>query len=158
MNQYSELLRYIKSLGESDPFINTITQGGTDESFKDRGEVYPLLDIDISSGGFTNGQVVIFNVELVCVQQRDTNKEIVNDRFYKNDNEIDNFNETLASLNRIWTIMYKDLCDKNIKSSENPSIEKVTDEFNDRVDGWRLVFDVEMPNVTLNICTDNECI
>lgn len=157
MNQYSELLNYIKSLGESDPFINTIVQGDFDDAFLDKSEIYPLLHIEIDSGSFTNGQVVVFNVVLVCVQQRDTNKEIVNDRFYKNDNQIDNHNETLASLNRIWTIMYNDLCDKNITSSENPSIEKIADEHTDRVDGWRLTFDVEMPNVTLNICTNNEC-
>lgn len=157
MNQYSQLLNYIKQLGESDLFVNTIAQGNIDEAFLDKGEIYPLLHIDIRTGSFTNGNVIILNVELTCVQQRDNNKEIVNDRFYKNDNEIDNFNETLAVLNRIWTIMYKDLCDKNITSSENPSITKIEDAFTDRLDGWQLNFDVELPNTTINICRDNEC-
>lgn len=158
MNHYSELLNYIKSLAESDWFINTIVQGDPSDAFLDKAEIYPLLQIDIDSGGFTNGNVILFNVVLTCVQQRDTNKEEVNDRFYKNDNEVDNFNETLASLNRIWTIMFKDLCDKNITSSENPSIQKIHDSFNDRCDGWQLTFDVEMPNITLDICTTNECV
>lgn len=157
MNQYSQLLNYIKQLAESDLFVNTIVQGEISQAFLDKGEIYPLLHIGINSGSFTNGNVIILNVELTCVQQRDTNKEIVNDRFYRNDNEIDNFNETLAVLNRIWTIMYKDLCDKNITSSENPSITKIEDAYTDRLDGWQLVFDVELPNTTIDICRDNEC-
>jgi hypothetical protein len=157
MNQYSQLLNYIKQLGESDPFVNTVEQGEVNEAFFDKGIIYPLLHIAVNTGSFTNGQTIIFNVELTCVQQRDTNKEIINDRFYKNDNEIDNFNETLAVLNRIWTTMYKDFCDKNITSSENASLEKVTDAFKDRLDGWQLIFDVELPNTEINICRDLEC-
>lgn len=157
MNPYSQLLRYIKQLAESDYFINTIVQGDPSNAFLDKAEIYPLLQIDINSGGFTNGSVIVFNVVLTCVQQRDTNKEVDNDRFYKNDNEIDNLNEMLASLNRLWTIMYKDLCDKNITSSENPSFDRILDSHNDRLDGWQLTFDVELPNTELNICTNNEC-
>ena len=157
MNQYSQLLNYIKQLGESDSFVNTVVQGDISDAFLDKGEIYPLLHIDTRNGSFSNGQTIIFNVELTCVQQRDTNKEIVNDRFYKNDNEIDNFNETLSVLNRIWTIMYKDFCDQNITASENPSITKIEDSYTDRLDGWQLVFDVELPNTEINICNDIQC-
>jgi len=158
MNQYSQLLKYFKELGESDLFINTIAQGRLSKAFLDKGDIYPLLHIAIDTGRFTNGNTIVFNVELTCVQQRDTNKEIVNDKFYNNDNEVDNMNEMLASLNRIWNIMYNDLCDKNILSSENPPFSQIENEYADNLDGWQLTFDVEMPNTILNICKNNECV
>ena len=152
MNQYSELLYYLKSLAEADVFINTITQGDISEAFLNKADIYPMFHIAIDSGGLSNGNVIIFNVVLTCLQQRDTNKEIVNDKFFLNDNEVDNHNETLASLSKIWNTMFNDLNDLNITSSENPTLEKISDEKGDRLDGWQLTFDVEMPNTTLNIC------
>lgn len=157
MNQYSELIKYIRQIAEQNSFVNTVAHGEIKDAFLDKGEIYPLLHIAVDSGNFTNGSTIVLSINLTCVQQRDNNKEIVNDRFYKNDNEIDNFNETLSVLNRIWTIMHKDLCDKNIIASENPSIEKIEDAYTDRLDGWQLSFDVEIPNTTLNICNDNPC-
>ena len=157
MNHYSELINYIKQIAEQNNFVNTVVHGDIKDAFLDKVEIYPLLHIAIDAGSFTNGNTIIFNVQITCVQQRDTNKEIVNDRFYKNDNEIDNYNETLYVLNRIWTIMYKDFCDKNIIASENPSVQKIEDAFTDRLDGWQLDFEVELPNTTINICNDNPC-
>ena len=56
MNQYSELLRYIKSLGESDPFVNTVIQGKISEAFLNKTEIYPILIIERLGFVFTNGQ------------------------------------------------------------------------------------------------------
>lgn len=154
MNQYTQLLTFIKSLGESDPFVNTITRDGNVDLDTNKMNVFPLLDIYIDSGSFSNGQTITFTVELVCVQRRDINKEIVNDKFWKNDNEVDNHNETLASLNRIWTSMYRNFEDNDITASENPSLEKITYADKNLLDGWRLTFDVELPNTTLSLCDD----
>jgi hypothetical protein len=152
MNQYSELLNYIKAIAEKDPFVNTITQGEISDSFLNKADIYPMLHIGVDAGSFTNGSMIVFDVVLTCLQQRDTNKEIVNDKFFLNDNEVDNHNETLSSLNRIWAIMYDDLYHRNIRSSENPTLQKITDEKVDRLDGWQLTFNVELPNKTINLC------
>lgn len=153
MNQYSELLLYIKSLGEQDVFINTITQGDLQESYLSKADVYPLLHISIDSGSFTNGSTVLFNVLLECVALRDINKEIKTDKFFSNDNEVDNHNETLASLNRLWNLMYKDFEDKNITASENPTLNKITYDKSNIVDGWSIEFNVEMPNTEIRLCS-----
>lgn len=153
MNQYSELLRYIKQLGTDDVFVNTITQGELKEAYLSKADIYPLLHVAIDSGSFSNGSTVLFRVLLECVSQRDINKEIVNEKFFNNDNEVDNHNETLASLNRIWNIMYKDFEDKNITASENPSLTKITYDKANILDGWSIEFEVEMPNTDLNLCS-----
>jgi len=154
MNHYTQLLIFIKSLGESDPFINTVTRDGDVDLDTNKMNVFPLLDIYIAGGSFSNGKTVNFDVELTCVDIRDINKEIVNDKFWKNDNEVDNHNETLATINRIWTSMYRDFERNDITASENPSLEKITLDYKNLLDGWKLTFEVEMPNTTLNLCDE----
>jgi hypothetical protein len=153
LNQYTELLYYIKSLGEADVFINTITQGKFDALDLDKKNIFPLLHINITGSQFTNGQTVIFNVELGAFDIRDINKNIEDDKFWDNDNEVDNLNETLSVLNRIWVSMNKNFAENDITASENPSLEPIVEAYTNILDGWILTFDVELPNTTLNLCT-----
>lgn len=150
MNQYTELLYYIKSLGEADTYINTILKGNTIDLNKI--DIYPLLNIVIDSGSFPSNGTISFEVVLECVSIRDKNNEVVNDKFWEQDNEVDNHNETLASLNRIWAIMNKDFTENNITASDVPTLEKITGEKMDVLDGWSMSFTVTMPNVTLSLC------
>jgi hypothetical protein len=154
MNHYSELLYYIKSLVEQDSYINTITKGEVNLDVN-KENIFPLFNIAILSGSFTNGQTINFNVELTCLDIRDINKEIINDKFWEQDNEVDNHNETLACLNRVWLKMYRDFEQRNITASENPSLEIGTLEGKNLLDGWVLTFDVEMPNTTISLCDGN---
>ena len=153
MNHYTQLLYYIKQLAESDEYINTVTNSPDDSIDLDKGNIFPLLNVDVVSGSFTNGQTVKFNVEIVCLDIRDINKELRTDKFWGQDNEVDNYNDTLAALNRLWTSMYRDFEDNNITASENPQLEIITYSNVNLLDGWKLTFEVEMPNTTLNLCT-----
>ena len=152
MNQYTELLYYIKQLGEADPFVNTITQGEFDRLDLDKTNIFPLLHASITGAGFTNGQTVTFNIQIGCFNVRHVNKDINVDKFWLNDNEVDNLNETLATLNRLWLNMYKDFAENNITSSENPTLEPVVEYSKNLLDGWIMTFDVELPNTTISLC------
>lgn len=154
MNHYTTVLYYIKSLGDADPFINTITQGEFDRLDLDKGNIFPLLHINITGGGFTNGQTVTFTIEIGAFDIRDSNKEIVTDKFWLQDNEVDNLNTMHAVLNRLWTSMYKDFEENNITSSENPTLEPVTEHGKNLLDGWILSFEIEIPNTTLSLCPE----
>jgi len=83
---------------------------------------------------------------------RDISKENSTDIFWEQDNEVDNHNETLASLNRMWLIMLTDFEKTNITASENPTLEIVTFDRANILDGWILTFQVEIPNTTINLC------
>ena len=152
MNIYTQLLNYFKSLGDADPFVNTITQGDFDKIDLDKGQLHPLLHIQVNSGSFPSDAVVVFNVQIGCFDNRDINKEIVEDRFWKQDNEVDNMNETLATLNRLWLNMYRNFQDNNITASE-ASLEPTTYGGAKLVDGWIMTFDVTIPNTTISLCT-----
>ena len=152
MNQYPQLLRYIKSLGEADTYVNTILKG--DEIDWNKMDVYPILNIDILTGGLpTTGSTVKFDVELQCLDIRDHNNEIDTDKFWGQDNEVDNHTECHASLNKMHLQMLNDFEENNITilGDESP-IKKITREKPNILDGWELSFTVEMPNTTINLC------
>lgn len=152
MSHYSQLLQYIKTLAESDEMVHTVTRGAIPDLDLEKFNIYPLVHIDVDSGSFSNGNTVSFDVNLACLSIRDINKEIITDKFWNNDNEVDNHNVTHAIINRLWTSMFRDFTNNNITASENPTLDKITHGNTNLLDGWVLTFQVEMPNTNLNLC------
>ena len=148
MNQLTELYRYIKELAEADSQVNKVTK----KQDLAKETIFPLVNVIIESGGFTNGSTVNFNVELSCFDIRNISKEIQTDDFWGNDNEVDNHNLSIAVLNRLWNKMYIDFEENNITASENPSFELGSFEAPKLLDGAKLTFAVEVPNTIINLC------
>lgn len=150
MNQLTQLYLYLKQLAEADDLVNSVMKTVDIDLKKE--VMFPLVNINIVSGSFTNGSTVQFNIELACFNQRDINKEINTDDFWGQDNEVDNHNLCVAVLNRMWLKMYTDFEQNNITSSENPTFELGSFEGAKLVDGARLTFTVEVPNTDLSLC------
>ena len=150
MVAYSELLRYIKSLAETEEYINTITMG--EDLDLDKSNVFPLFNVDVIQGTFTSNATVSFDVELVVLDVRSINKEDNTDKFYGNDNEVDNHNATISALNNIWVKMHRGFADNNITASDNPSLQKFTYSDKNLLDGWSISFNVELPTNGVDIC------
>lgn len=150
MNQLTQLYLYLKQLAEADDLVNSVMKTVDIDLKKE--VMFPLVNINIVSGSFTNGSTVQFNIELACFNQRDINKEINTDDFWGQDNEVDNHNLCVAVLNRMWLKMYTDFEQNNITSSENPTFELGSFEGAKLVDGARLTFTVEVPNTELSLC------
>jgi len=148
MNQLSELYKYLYELATADEQVHKVLKSANLE----KETIFPLVNIMIESGGFTNGSTINFNIELSCFNIRDINKEIQTDDFWQQDNELDNHNLAIAVLNRMWLKMYTDFEDNNITSSENPSFELGSLEGSKLVDGARLTFTIEVPNTVINLC------
>jgi len=150
MNQLTQLYLYLKQLADADDLVNSVMKTVDIDLKKE--VMFPLVNINIVSGSFTNGSTVQFNIELACFNQRDINKEINTDDFWGQDNEVDNHNLCVAVLNRMWLNMYTDFEENNITSSENPTFELGSFEGAKLVDGARLTFTVEVPNTELSLC------
>ena len=153
MNQYTTLFYHIKSLLEADVLVNTITQGDFQNIDLDKANVFPLVHLNIISANFVSESVISFNVNIAFLNQRDTVNEIRTDKFWKQDNEVDNYNEMLAVANRLWLQLYRDLNKDNITAELNVPLTKIDFEHTNTLDGWELDFDVQMPNTTINICS-----
>ncbi|HTG54621.1 MAG TPA: hypothetical protein VL943_00035 [Niabella sp.] len=150
MNGYSQLLRYFKQIGQ--PLVNTMTQGDISNIDLDRKNIFPLLHVSIGDASFPSPQVVRFNVEIACLDIRDINKEINTDKYYGQDNEIDNLNNTLPVLNRIWILMLQDFEENDITASENPTLQQMLLTRKNLLDGWIMTFQVDVPNTDINLC------
>ena len=83
-----------------------------------------------------------------------TQKEVNADKFYGNDNEIDNHNATISVLNNIWVKMHRDFAKNNITASDNPSLEMITFSDKNLLDGWSINFTVEMPTSGVDLCIE----
>jgi len=152
MNAYSQLLRYIKSLVEQDEYITTILNRVPDDFDWEKGNIFPILNVSALGGSISSTATVLFNVELTCVDIRMINKENINDKFWDNDNSVDNHNATLASLAMLWTKMSRDFAQNNITASDNPTINQIDFEGMNLMDGWSMTFDVEMPMYEVSLC------
>jgi|TARA_R110000772_G_scaffold39108_1_gene92108 hypothetical protein len=152
MNAYSQLLRYIKGLVEQDEYITTVLNRVPDDFDWEKGNVFPIFNISALGGSISSTATVLFNVELTCVDIRMINKENINDKFWDNDNSVDNHNATLASLTAVWTKMSRDFARNNITASDSPTINQIDFEGVNLSDGWSMTFDVEMPIYEVGLC------
>lgn len=151
MNQYTELLTYLKQLFESDPLVNTVTKGNIDELDLNKMDISPLVHILVTNPNFNNAQAITFDVEVTVVDVVDVNKEVNTDKFWQNDNEVDVLNETLGIINRAYSILLRDFQDKNITAIQNAVAQEVSAN-KDNMIGWTLPFQVIMPNDTISLC------
>ena len=152
MNQYSQIIRHIKALAEADEYISTVTNKGVDETDEYISTLFPLFDVEITGASYESQSTKTFSVTMSCLSIRDFNPNGNGKKFYQNDNEIDNLNETEACLNRIWLIMNRDYSEANIVASDSPSLDMLMDEKEHILDGWSINFDVTIPNTTIRLC------
>ena len=154
MNAYSQLLRYIKELVEQDEYITTVLNRVPEDFDWEKGNIFPIFNISALEGSLTSTATVLFSLELTCVDIRMINKEVVSDKFWDNDNSVDNHNATLASLASVWTKMNRDFVKNNITASDNPTINQIDFAGANLYDGWTMSFDVEMPIYEVSLCTN----
>ena len=69
MNAYTRLLTQIKNSAAQTDYINTITRG--QDIDLNKGNIFPLFNIDILTGSFTSNATVAFNVSMQCLDIRD---------------------------------------------------------------------------------------
>lgn len=154
MNQYSQLLQYLQQLAYQDVLVSMVTQGQFQDVDLLKASLFPLVHISIATGSFTNTQTVNFDVQIGVFNIRQLNKELNTDKFWMNDNAVDNVNECIAILNGMWGKMYMDFEQHNITSSENPTFEIIYEERSNILDGAILTFQVAMPNNIIELCVE----
>jgi len=152
MIAYSQLLKYIKSLAQSEEYINTSTMG--EDLDLNKSNIFPLFNVDVTGASFTSNRTVTFDVTMSALDVRSINKDANSDKFYGNDNEIDNHNATISVLNNIWVKMHRDFAKNNITASDNPSLEMITFSDKNLLDGWSINFTVEMPTSGVDLCIE----
>ena len=151
MNTYYELLKYIKSLFESDVRINSVVTGDFEQWKRDEFSIVHINVIDTPFLGTANTSVIQFNVEINVLDIRDVNKEEFKDKFWFNDNRQDIWNETLSILNLARNKVIKDV-DADITIQSATSAERITYAYMNGLDGWSQTWTVEVPDNFTSVC------
>ena len=151
MTGYYDLITRMKEHFESDPIVNTITQGDIFRVDLNKQTIFPLVHIIVNNVQFVNN-VQQANISVLAMDIVNISKDETEDIFDGNDNEIDILNAQLAVLNRMYEFLRRgDLYDDKFQIANDPNCEPFIDRFENKLAGWTMTFDVLLPN-DMTIC------
>jgi hypothetical protein len=153
MNGYYQILQVIKDALLNDNDVNTVTQGDINEVDLNRKDIFNLAHIITNPATFTEN-TIRFNMSIVVCAIRDINKDINDDKFRNNDNEIDNLNTTLYVCRRLYNKIVHGFDGLDIfEVVGDPSLEPFTEDRENLLDGWVMSFDIDVAD---NVMCANE--
>lgn len=152
MNTYYQLLTHLKTTFEEDDRVNNVVTGDFEEW---RADLFQLVHIDITDSPFignANTSTVRFNVTISVLDIRDKNNEDSKDRFWKNDNRHDSWNDTLSILNLARNKVIKDHLGNDIELVTATSADRATWVYGNGLDGWVQTWTIDVPDNFTSIC------
>ena len=156
MDVYYTLLTQLKTELQKDKFCNTVTTGDINDVDLTKSTIYPMSHI-IVNDAVPKSNVLSFSVSIISMDIVDDTKEEPSG-FDGNNNEQDVFNTQLAVQTRLSDKMRRGtLSIQNFVLDGDPICEKFTDRFTNKVAGWTMTFNVQLPNTT-ELCDDVEVI
>lgn len=142
MNEFLTTINYLKGLLESDADISLVTHGVSNDIDLDKNGSYPLAHIQLLNFNPIQQQGVIsFLFEIHILKIRDINKTPSIDKWLRNDNELQNYNDCINIANRLF-VRLKNLNDDNIELLSNTTPEVLSLQFMNMLDGC--MFQIEL--------------
>jgi len=155
MNTYYGLIETIKETFELDSRVSTIVTGDSSDLDTYKKNIYPLVHVNVTDSpfiGLETTAVTRYTVEITVVDIRDVNKEIVNDKFWLNDNRHDNWNETGSILKTATNILVKDVNQTGINISESGAAQILSFHKENTLDGWQQTWTLDVPDTYTKVC------
>lgn len=126
-----------------DERIKTIFSANEDELDFNKKDLYPMANVRINSNDFNSNDVTF---EVTVVDQRDTNKRVITDKFKGNDNRWDNWSLTYdvlrSCINKIERLQND--FDISFVSSSSPVL--IDNAFANGLDGYSVLITLNFPN------------
>ena len=155
-NTYYELIKTVKDIFEQDDDVNSvICENEPSQIDNYKMSVYPLVHIRVVSSPFIGNDTTAltrYNMEVTVVNLRDVNKEIINDKFWLNDNRHDNWNLTMSILKTAQNKLVKDTEDKNITLVTANDAEMLEWAIGNGADGWQQTWVLDVPDTITSVC------
>jgi len=151
MTEFYDITTDLKNALIASPFVNTVTTGGLEDVDLNKKTIFPLSHIIVNSA-VPRSQTVSFNISIIAMDIVDESKDSTTNIFVGNDNEQDVLNTQFQVLNRLYQQMFHgQLFSDLIQIIGDPTCEPFTDRFENKLAGWTMTFDVEIPN-EMTIC------
>ena len=151
MTGYYYIINSIKDYLTSTGLINTVTVGDIYKVDLAKQTLFPLSHI-IANNAQLSDNTITLNISILFMDIVDESKTDVINIFDSNDNELDVLNTQLALANRFTSEYLRgDLYSDNIQIIGVPNAEPFVDRFENKLAGWTLTFDLQIPN-DMTVC------
>lgn len=151
MTEFYDIIGNLKTVLDAQPFVNTVTTGGLEDVDLNKQTIFPLSHIIVNSA-IPKSSTIVFNISIIAMDIVDESKQETSYIFVGNDNEQDVLNQQLQVLNQVYQqLRHGQLFSELIQVTAEPSCEPFTDRFENKLAGWTMTFDVEVPN-DMTIC------
>ena len=148
---YYEILTKLQTELNSDPLINTVTEGDIFSVDLSKQTIFPLCHIMVNSATFVDN-VIQYNISIMSMDIVDISKDETTDNFRGNDNEQDILNTQISVLNRLYEKLRRgNLYDDNYQVEGSPNCEPFIDRFENKLAGWTMTVNINTPN-TMTVC------
>jgi len=148
---YFDIIDKLKSHFESDPMINTVSQGDIFDIDLNKQTIFPLAHIIVNTATFEEN-VIRYNISILAMDITDTSKKESPNKFDGNDNELWVLNSMLAVQNRCYELLRRGtLYTEKFQVDGSPTCEPFTERFENKLGGFTMTFDVLIPN-DMTIC------
>jgi hypothetical protein len=148
---YFDIIDKLKSHFESDPMINTVSQGDIFDIDLNKMTIFPLIHIIVNTATFEEN-VIRYNISILAMDITDTSKKESPNKFDGNDNELWVLNSMLTVQNRCYELLRRGtLYTEKFQVDGSPSCEPFTERFENKLAGFTMTFDVLIPN-DMTIC------
>jgi hypothetical protein len=126
-----------------DERIKTIFSINEDELDFNKKDLYPMANVRVNSNDFNSNDVTF---EVTVVDQRDTNKRAITNKFNGNDNRWDNWSLAYDVLRSVINKTERLQNDENISfvTSSNPIL--IDNAFANGLDGYSVLITLNFPN------------
>jgi hypothetical protein len=151
MNSLLTTLTYLKSLFELDTRVTTVIEGEGEEIDTYKTNQYPLVNLSIGTSSVDVGMVKHQFIVHVLTQRSFTKSQSL-DRFYKNDNKIDNLDLTSDIIIKAITNLKLQNNTADIELSNEPTLEAIKFDFMNVLDGYSCTIELAVIN-TDDVCS-----
>ena len=151
MNGYYYLVHRLKTYLDATGFVNSVSIGDIYEVDLKKQTIFPLSHI-IVNNATPSEQVLSFNISILFMDIVDDSKSEVTNLFEGNDNTHDVLNTQCSIANRLYVDLIRgNLYNELVQVDGTPSLEPFVDRFENKIAGWTLTFDVNIPQ-DMTIC------
>ena len=126
-----------------DDRIKTIFSANEDELDFNKKDMYPMANVRVNSNDFNSNDVTF---EVTVVDQRDTNKRAITNKFNGNDNRWDNWSLAYDVLRSILNKTERLQNDDNISFVTSSSPILIDNAFANGLDGYSVLITLNFPN------------
>ena len=151
MNNYNKVITVLRNILDSNEDIKTVIHGQTEVNDIYKRTIFPCAHIVPLAMDLNTPNWIKFQFDIAALDVRDISNQPTEDKFYGNDNEVDNLNVGQVVLTQLITrlrLQDNDQVEIDTVGTARPLLLKDKS----LLDGWVIQLTVKVPNSDVRVC------